>query len=453
MAEPMRSLSARRSERQLAARALAHRRAMHAAEAVTALRGGSLGLMDFVDSVLVLASSSRSGSTVTQATLSGISGLWITPGETAPYDSLVMPTFPERNSDGLGGAAPHEVERWRRDLVRLLSLEAIASGGDGAASPRVDRPGVALRLVWQWPGLVDFDRALDLVERIAAERSLSSAGGWDIRDVASRLEADEQRRAGELCRFYDGGGRPHDGATTHRLPFDALVEEPPFIVLSEAPDARRLRGAAPNVLLLKGPAWAYRLEVLLAMFGPRLKVLHLTRNPAAAINGLIDGWLSPSGFFSRRMYEGPGLAIDGYSNRFSWGRDWWKFDLPPGWRDMRRACLVDVCAFQWVSAHRAIADFHMAHPEVPYLRLRFESLIGGDWPRRVFADAVHRFIGLPASGDQFASVLRRPVMSTAPPQRFRWQARADELQRALEAEAVVCLAREMGYVDDRGDWL
>src|SRR2546430_1858856 len=202
MAEPMRSLSARRSERQLAARALAHRRAMHAAESETALRGGSLGLMDFVDSVLVLASSSRSGSTVTQATLSGISGLWITPGETAPYDSLVMPTFPERNSDGLGGAAPHEVERWRRDLVRLLSLEAIASGGDGAASPRVDRPGVALRLVWQWPGLVDFDRALDLVERIAAERSLSSAGGWDIRDVASRLEADEQRRAGELCRFY-----------------------------------------------------------------------------------------------------------------------------------------------------------------------------------------------------------------------------------------------------------
>jgi hypothetical protein len=402
--------------------------------------------------VVVLLSSSRSGSTVTHAALCGLGGLWATPGETAPYDTLVFPSFPEVDSDELGAPAAGDVERWYRQFARFLSLEARAVSAGEPSVPGTDAPGLALRLVWQWSGLVDFACALDLVKRAASDARRRPAADWGIREVAGLLEARRVGAPAELLPFYDGSahlGRSAPG----RLPFRALVEEPPFIVLSGRYSEQRPEPAvAPRVLVLKGPAWAHRLEVLHAMFGRRLMLVHLTRNPAAAVNGLIDGWLSPSGFFSRRMDEEP-LAIRGYSDHFHWGREWWKFDLPAGWRDLRSAALVDVCAFQWAAAHAAIRSFHGRHPAVPYLRLRFESLVGGDAERRTFAEQVRGFVGLEVPEERLRAGLQRHVMTTAPPRRFRWLARAEELSRVLTADHVLRESREMGYADDRHDWL
>ena len=144
--------------------------------------------------------------------------------------------------------------------------------------------------------------------------------------------------------------------STHRAPQDRpdpsyCLEEPPFVV----PTPRRLPTADElrrTPLLLKAPLDAYRLDVLRAVFPlARFTVVHLTRAPAASINGLYDGWLD-RGFFSHRFPDR--LAIPDYSDTADWARSWWNFDLPPGWQEYTTRPLAEVCALQWRSVHEHI---------------------------------------------------------------------------------------------------
>lgn len=87
--------------------------------------------------------------------------------------------------------------------------------------------------------------------------------------------------------------------------------------------------------MIKTPGNAYRLGFLRAAFpNARLRVLHLTRNPAASVNGLVDGWLH-HGFHAYRLDEP--LRITGYADVRPADRHWWKFDLPPSWPEYTAA--------------------------------------------------------------------------------------------------------------------
>ncbi len=122
-----------------------------------------------------------------------------------------------------------------------------------------------------------------------------------------------------------------------------VVEMLPFVVPRAWTPASGAELAELPVMLVT-PRNAFRLPLLCTVFpNAEIRVVHLTRNPAAAVNGLIDGWRRHS-FFSTPV-DVP-LQIAGYTDRYpGWGERWWCYDLPPGWRDWTTASLPQICGF------------------------------------------------------------------------------------------------------------
>lgn len=228
-----------------------------------------------------------------------------------------------------------------------------------------------------------------------------------------------------------------------------LVEEPPFVLprVWRRADERDLRTKA---LVIKTPSNAYRLAFLRALFpNARVRVLHLTRNPAASINGLYDGWRH-TGFHAHRMREP--LRIAGYAEDCPGDRWWWKFDLPPGWQDFTDAPLLEVCAFQWRSPHQAVLD-DVERGDVDYLRLRFEDVIRGPHSRAACFQRLGEWLGIPFDGAFRRTACQgvEPVAATAPPRPRRWQACGEAIRRAIDPQ-VRAVAERLGYGAE-DDWI
>lgn len=265
-----------------------------------------------------------------------------------------------------------------------------------------------------------------------------------------RSEADLQRLM--LCAvFNDEPWRIgfYDGHTAQDLGngfFDdpLKIEEPPFVV----PTLRR-RPLAPvdvqdAVLLFKSPSDAYRIGMYEQLF-PKAEVtyIHLTRGFVQSVNGLMDGWLYPLGFFSHDMSRvGCELAIPGYSDVVPFGRKWWKFDLPPNWRRFTGSRLEDVCANQWCSVHEAIL-----RSGVCGLRVSFEDFVAAPAPTLA---RVAAHLGLPPMVLPGAFPVR---MATEPPRSRRWQKRGPlllDLSRRPEVREMMGL---LGYSMEPDAWL
>jgi hypothetical protein len=255
--------------------------------------------------------------------------------------------------------------------------------------------------------------------------------------ILSTLFADEPWR----ISYYDGNATA-DAALHFDEPLK--IEEPPFVMptlrrrpfaLADAPDA---------VLLFKSPSDAYRVGMYERLF-PNAEVtyIHLTRGFAQSVNGLMDGWLYPLGFFSHDLSEvGCELAIRGYSDRVSFGRKWWKFDLPRNWRRFTRATLEEVCLNQWCSIHEAILQ-----RGVCTLRVSFEDFVAS--PASVLR-RVTDHLRLPAM--VLPGTL--PVkMATDPPQPGRWHKRGPMLLDMGRRPEVRDLMGALGYSMDSRTWL
>ena len=299
------------------------------------------------------------------------------------------------------------------------------------------------RLALQFPS-----HFLDPAAYRRLEQSLEAALGR-IDHGDRRSEADLQRLvlasvfSDEPWRisFYDGNATL--GASHH---FDETlkIEEPPFVM----PTIRRRLFAASDardaVLLFKSPSDAYRIGLYERLF-PNAEVtyIHLTRGFAQSVNGLMDGWLYPLGFFSHDLSQvGCELAIRGYSDRVSFGRKWWKFDLPCNWRTFTRAALEDVCLNQWTSIHEAIL-----RRGVCSLRVSFEDFVAS--PATVLK-RVTDHLGLPAMALPGALPVR---MATDPPQPSRWHKRGAMLLELGRRPEVRDMMGMLGYSLDSLTWL
>ena len=286
----------------------------------------------------------------------------------------------------------------------------------------------------------------------AAYRSL----GQSLEVALSRIDHGDRRSEAELQRlilftifrddpwrlsYYDGNATP--GANLH---FDEAlkIEEPPFV----APTLRRrpfaLSDAADSVLLFKSPSDAYRIGVYERLF-PNAEVtyIHLTRGFAQSVNGLMDGWLYPLGFFSHDLSKiGCELAIQGYSDRVTFGRKWWKFDLPCNWRRFTQAKLEEVCLNQWYSIHEAILQ-----RGVCTLRVSFEDFVASPaWVLRRVTD----HLGLPAMALPGALPIK---MATDPPRPRRWHKRGSMLMDLSRRPEVRDMMGLLGYPMDSRTWL
>lgn len=184
--------------------------------------------------------------------------------------------------------------------------------------------------------------------------------------------------------------------------------------------------------------------------GALFTVVHLTRNPAASVNGLWDGWRS-NGFFSHRTTDlGQPLSIPGYTRADApWTRHWWNFDLPPGWQSWAHRPLAEVCAFQWASVHRyVLAALSAPEPPLPIraqVRVRFEDLAAGAEGRSRVLRRVREAAGLPSGGPDTDRGPAPLVMATQPPRPGRWRDRARIIEPVIRRPDIAEVARALGY--------
>ena len=410
-------------------------------ERVARLRSGlpALDVASAARDVVVIASSSRGGSSIFAEVLRRSPSLLHFRAEVNPQlrlfgcegdeDDTVPAEFPI--PPGLGLALGADCGRPADRLDDDAAIDAFARE-------------IAARLVLQWPEL-----PIELGPVLADVRACTAPGPFgDAQAFYARFFA---RLAARWPSFHPGAydldrrGIEGIGPSVPFVPV-APVEEPPYVL------PLPWRHATPNELatqplIIKTPSNAYRLPWLRRLFpNARVRVLHLTRNAAASINGLYDGWRFP-GFHS---HEVGNLDIGGYSDTTPGGDRWWKFDRPPGWRAYSHAPLEQVCASQWTSAHRAV----LAETASDSFSLRFEDVLGS---RQRQEDAMGRlsdWLGAPVH-DELAGVLAQGlplVMATEQPRHRRWFARVEMLGPVCAQPEVRAVLDALGYVGDPTGW-
>jgi hypothetical protein len=305
--------------------------------------------------VILLLSASRSGASWLAELCASSARLSSLPGEIDPFLLLALgaPNPAHGESDALD--ASHATPSVGARMSRYL--RAYAGNQSPAAERRLTprrRFQIAMRSLLQWPELHErMDEVFDAI-RLAFETPNGNSREARMIAYLVRLKAllptlnpyfydvdPELIRA----RFPDEripAGPPRDSS---------VIEEPPFVC--DSPWVCALEGAAVDrPLLLKSPSNAYRLDFLRALFAnAEITLLHLIRDPAASVTGLMSGWLH-HGFHKHRLPDGA-LEIEGYT-RPDQTAAWWKFDLPPHWQHYTHRPLEEVCAFQWISANEHI---------------------------------------------------------------------------------------------------
>jgi hypothetical protein len=444
-------------------------------ERLDALRRGSGLAIDVADvrkqirTVIVVVSASRGGSSFLAEFLRRGTGLMHLRGELNPLLGLCDQTYPVSGT-GSDLLTPTVSEAMLDDVGMELGHECGVRGGDLDSEEDVARFALdlACRLTVQWHEL---EIELSIVERCLRETLAFTHGrlGWP----AGRLVSHGDFHAlllGHLRRTYpaiDPSYYDIDPAALCRWlpsaprrrgpPASYLLEEPPFICI----EPWRLATSAELAtwpLVVKTPSNAYRMGYLQALFpNAELRILHLTRNPAASINGLYEGWQHGTGFFSHCVKEP--LSIRGYSDDFpEWGTCWWNFDLPPNWHAMRALPLEEVCALQWSSIHRAALD-HLAAEGAARrgsLRLKFEDIVSP----RTSADglrSLEQWLRVGAEDirlqDARAIMAMPAVMATGAPGAGRWRKRADRIEPLTRGGDIQEIAENLGYGHDVSTWI
>lgn len=429
------------------------------------------GLKD-VRRLAVIASAPRSGSSLLFAAMRMFPEVYALSGEEVPFyklNGLSSDAFPSDEVPSGVRASWKGGEAFSRDILGDLSFDA---NPDDILKDPLQREqytdDLVLRFSMQWPAI---DFSYDGFKRLA-DNALSAHLAWQkgFDKEVFHLELIKALRTvyNGIDPYYydipeDKVGAAFPGlARPSNPPNDVLmIEEPPFILLKPARKATE-NDLASKTLVLKSTVNSYKMDFVRELFpNARISVIYLTRNPGASINGLYDGWLH-RGFFSHnlRAFSDPGgsdfrgLGIKGYSDIREYGKWWWKYDLPPGWRECSGKRLEEVCAFQWRASNTAILK-HLAEARPGCLRLKCEDIIRGSESRLVALKTVEVFLGFESGSASNAVIGGFPVVqATEPPERFRWMKKKDMLMPALEDEAVAGLASELGYSGERHDsWL
>jgi hypothetical protein len=346
---------------------------------------------DDFDRVLLLASASRGGSSLLFDILRHHEGTCSPDGEHGKWYTFNGICYPVFDSD----AIPSDFASFNREklLTDLLS-DVGATTTSGNRTHCVDT--ILLRLPLQFPHHdIPFEQVRDaLLDGASLDEVLEKLG-------ISSLHYDEYA----------------DEDADSPLEADA-IEERPFITPHDY--KRELTTADfEKTLVLKTSVDAYRLQWIREQLFPDMdiRVVHLTRNPAASINGLYDGWRLNRGF---QTYNVGNLHLEDYNGSL------WNYDLPPEWDTDGR--LIDMCLKQWTQAHYHILRDIGAFDTVR--RITFEDLIT---ETESTVDEIIDFAGLGVSDllDENVANLNE-VMTTKEPERGRWRHREDLVTGAID---------------------
>jgi hypothetical protein len=423
-------------------------------------RPGIDHLFGAVRELVVVASSSRGGSSIFTEILRRSPELVHPQGEITPflnlaglgagesgYDSDYLP------AEAAGGGNRAKLAILERELARDLGINRPVDLCEPEVLARF-RADLHWRLTCQWPDVaIEADFLAAALDQTMAE--LVQNHGWppgafpDPQLFHVLLLARLRARYPRINPwYYDlAPALIHRHCPEARIdpapPSGLVLEEPPFVTITPTrPVTAEILAGQP--LVIKTPGNAYRLPFLRALFPTaRFRILRLVRHPAGAINGLVDGWLY-HGFFAQHL---PGrLRIRGYSDRFpGWGKSWWKYDLPPGWPEWAERSLVEVCGFQWRSAHQATLDF-LEESGVEHLRVRFEAALGNPAERQRTFTEVGNWLGIDPTPLTTAALGNLPpVMATGQPRQNRWFQKAALLEPVLTEINTRRLAGALGY--------
>jgi hypothetical protein len=153
---------------------------------------------------------------------------------------------------------------------------------------------------------------------------------------------------------------------------------------------------------------------------PDAHYLFLRRGAAANVSSLIDGWRARPRYVSYRLPE----PLEGLGPLSG---DRWSFVLVPGWRELRRAPLEEICARQYVACNEAVLDARAGIDAARFTDVALEDLIArpAEELRRVCARIGLRFSEPLA---RYADALpHTPVNALTPPHPDKWRARNREL--------------------------
>ncbi|MFZ6732286.1 sulfotransferase [Undibacterium sp. Ji42W] len=390
-----------------------------------------------VKNVAVILTSPRSGSSLLKSVLSSHPGIASLDGEMEPFLALTR--------NGLAFNADSDALKSIDNQDTLLDniFDDMTLPVEGESDYTFLKNRWRKRLLMQFPALFSEERAylqlihdLDAVFRLAIEKRIQ--GEAMLQDlVLSRVFKSETWRQD----YYDGKKNP---AASHWFNEPFKLEEPPFVIPRQ--HRRQLESAdvEHKILLFKTPPDVYRIGMYEQLFpNASIKYLHLTRGYAQSVNGLMDGWLSPVAFFSRDLERlGLELSIKGYSDTVSFGKRWWKFDLPPNWQEYMTASLEEVCLNQWLSAHQAIVS-----SQVTSLSVSFEEFLSS--PAAIM-QKITSYLGLP---DMQSLPVFPVTMATEAPKIRRWHKREASLLRMGERKDVQMMMDTLAYSMNPETWL
>jgi hypothetical protein len=416
------------------------------------------GFRTEVKDLVVIVSPFRGGTSLLTELLRASPDLLHFQAEMQPILRLAGWTYPENGADserltGLTGD------------VELLNCELGSDVGNPVHDwDSIDWARFAQDVLWrwivQWPGL---PLSLPEVEQMLEEVLDSQAAGSPtsskdptravslalLKMLATRFEevnpyyADVS--AAEIERILPGMNVPSGPHGDTVLEFAPLAVPKPW----KRATAAQVRN---TIVVTKTPVNVYKLPALRAFFPQaRMRIIHLTRNPGAAISSYREAWLSP--WFFNAPVSTP-LNIAGYTDPARAGSgDWWKLDFPPGWQNLTDASLAEVCAGQWCGSHRAILDHLAEDPGLDVLRIKYEDLIGAEPERIRVIDELASWIGIDRA-PLLAPVIQgmTPLNSITLPQPGKWYGNYDALQEALHGEEVMSIAAEVGYSADMATW-
>jgi hypothetical protein len=417
--------------------------------AISLAQGDLAGCVDLAEvrKVVLVASSSRGGSSALAEWLRTKEGLISLDGELKPLLRQAGIDDPESDSDCIGEVEAGKIRSLRRLIVDALGVP-IEPDAPFDAEGMIARSSRSISL--QWPGVADESRIEHIIRKSLARIGWSRMEEYDAPSLMIQIIRELRELDARVCPYrYDLPGTLVSRSFPNALipagpPGKITYEETPFVLprVARPPSMRDIENGA---VAIKDPSNAYRMRLIRQLFPKaQIRVIHLVRNPAASINGLIDGW-NHWNFFSRRL---PGqLSIGGYSDRFPWGRDWWKFDLPPGWRSYSAAPLGQVCAFQWATTHRAIMENLSG---VDHMRLKFENFIDNTEKGVDTRRELSEWLGIRCSNSQLSPP--REVMVTQQPALARWRRRESEILDYVGFSNRFLDPHELGYGSRDSEW-
>lgn len=368
---------------------------------------------DDFDRVLLIASAPRGGSSLLFEILRHHEETCSPDGEHGQWYILNGICYPAFESD----VVPADFESFNREqLLTDILADTGATERSGDRTHRVDNALVRLPLQFPHRDIPYEQVREELLEGASLDEVLEEFG-------ISMLQYDEYASEDAESQLET-----------------ETIEDRPFVTSHEhkrsltADDFER-------TLVLKASVDAYRLSWIRDQLFPEtdIKVVHLTRNPAASINGLYDGWRLNRGF---QTYDVGDLDLEGYDGSL------WCYDLPPNW--FNEGQLIDICLVQWTQAHSHILTNRDAFDDV--LRIRFEDIIT---ETDSTVEDIVEFADLGESALLSESVKNpNKVMTTKEPKPARWRNRENLIRSALERadETYNGVVEELRYTQE-SEWI